>query len=62
MVVVAAAAEFVEEKETSADVDVGSIAGHTTSRTPQTVNPTMMILEARISTYPKDGADLGLSG
>ena len=50
---VAAAAEFVEEEEASADVDVGRVAGHTSTCTPQTVNPTMIVLEARISTYGK---------
>ena len=51
--VFAAAAELAEEEEASANVDVGRIAGHTAPCTPQTVNPTMMIVEARIFTCGK---------
>ena len=50
---VAAAAEFVEEEEASADVDVGRDAGHTAPCTPQTVKLAMMMLEVRISTCGK---------
>ena len=46
---VAAAAEFVEEEEASTDVDIGRVTGHTAPYTPQTVNPKMMMLEARVS-------------
>ena len=34
-------------------MDVGRVAGYTAPRTPQTVNPTMMMLEARVSTCGK---------
>ena len=34
-------------------MDVGRIAGHTAPCTPQTVNPTIMMLEVRISTCGK---------
>ena len=44
---------FVEEEEASADVDVGRNAGYTDPCTPQTVNPTMMMLNARIFTCGK---------
>ena len=44
---------FVEEEEASADVDVGRNAGYTDPCTPQTVNPIMMMLDARIFTCGK---------
>ena len=34
-------------------MDVGRVAGYTAPCTPQTVNPTMMMLEARVSTCGK---------
>ena len=34
-------------------MDVGRIAGHTAPCTPQTVDPTVMMLEARVSTCEK---------
>ena len=44
------AASSAQEEEESADVNAGRVAGGTAPCTPQTVNPTLMLLEARSST------------
>lgn len=44
------ASSDVDDEEASADVDVGRIAVGNAPCTPWTVNPTLMMLEARVST------------